>query len=176
MVPAFVTSPLAALRSRLGLPPLPPPPSKCAHKLAHAPRLHARRGGREAADAVGGGRQPTPRLDARRGVRQPTPSPHTRRRARGGREAANATLGAAGRRATRLRFQAEQSERSLSLAAPNLAACCELCEERNRMLTEAKSPLLRCGYFHYADGLCHMAPEPPLAVRAYRMADLDRVS
>ena len=54
------------MRSRLGLPPLPPPPSKCEHKLAHAPRLHARGGGREAANAGMGGRQPTPRLDARR--------------------------------------------------------------------------------------------------------------
>ena len=45
---------------------------------------------------------------------------------------------------------------SLSAAAPNLNACCEQCEERNRMLVEAKSPLLRCGYFHYASGVCHM--------------------
>ena len=41
------------------------------------------------------------------------------------------------------------------------------------MLLEAKSPLLRCDYFHYASGLCHMGPEPPLAVRSFRMADED---
>ena len=41
------------------------------------------------------------------------------------------------------------------------------------MLTEAKSPLLRCGYFHFASGVCHMGPEPPLAVRSFRMADED---
>ena len=104
VVPASVSSPLAALRSHLGLPPLPSPPSKCAQKLQHSPQLRTRR---------------------------PPPPSHKPHRGRGRREAANATVGPGGRRALRRRFQAEQDERSLSAAAPNLHACCEQCAARN---------------------------------------------
>ena len=115
VVPASVSSPLAALRSRLGLPPLPSPPSKCAQKLQHSPQLRTRRA--------------------------PPPS-HKPHRGRGGREAANGTVGPGGRRALRRRFQAEQDERSLSAAAPNLHACCEQCAARNPSPGSGQQPTL----------------------------------